>query len=515
VARKRPQLSEISTVEDALKELTEGLTRVAYSPDVNSYVPHAKQEIFHKSDKKARLYIGGNRSGKTTGGIVEDIWWLTNKHPYLETPQRPVAGRIVSVDFANGVNKIIVPQLQQWVPPSQLRGGSWYSAYDSVDRVLNFENGSFVELMSYDQDLQKFAGTSRDFIHYDEEPPEDIRIECLARLIDRGGKEWFTLTPVEGMAWIFDQLYEPGVLGTNKHISVIEVGMEENPHLDSEEVEEFLSKLSAEDRKVRGQGKFVVRGGLVYSEFSVAKHVIEPINPRDYMSPEYAWYMSLDHGLNNPTAVLWHIVDRNNRVITFDEHYESERTIDYHAEVIKQREKEHGRQPAIRVCDPALAQRNAVTGTSIQTEYAMRGVGMATGNNDVLVGVAKVKQYLDTGKDDKPNWLITANCGNLIKEMQRLRWKTWASKKQQADNNPYDQIHKKDDHACDSARYFFSFMPELRPIPKMPDAKMELPKIGGNSGKSATAPNVDPNLSPEALSKKTVWNNVVLNDEDY
>src|SRR5690606_3955849 len=137
------------------------------------------------------------------------------------------------------------------------------------------------------------SGTSRDFIHYDEEPPEDIRIECLARLIDRGGKEWFTLTPVEGMAWIFDQLYEPGVLGTNKHISVIEVGMEENPHLDSEEVEEFLSKLSAEDRKVRGQGKFVVRGGLVYSEFSVAKHVIEPINPRDYMSPEYAWYMSL------------------------------------------------------------------------------------------------------------------------------------------------------------------------------------------------------------------------------
>lgn len=503
---------DIASIEDALKELTAGLTRVAHTPDMNSYVPHEKQESFHRSPKKARLYIGGNRSGKTTGGIVEDIWWLTGKHPYLDIPRhRPVAGRIISVDFANGVNKIIIPQLKQWVPPSQLKGGSWYSAYDVQERTLNFENGSFVELMSYDQDLNKFAGTSRDFVHYDEEPPEDIRTENLARLIDRKGREWFTLTPVEGMAWIEEQIYDPGIAG-NPGIDVVEVDMTENPHLDADEVAEFLDKLSPEERKIRGQGKFVTRGGLVYKLFNVATHTIPPIDPTQFRGSGYRWYMSLDHGFNNPTAVLWHIVDRDGRVITFAEHYEAERTVDYHSEVIKTRDKMHGRGPDLRVCDPALAQRNAVTGTSIQTEYAIRGINMALGNNDVVTGVAKVNEYLELAADDKPNWLITENCANLIGEIRKLRWKTWSSRKQQSENNPYDQIHKKNDHACDSARYLFSFLPSLKAPAIMPSKRAPLPVIGGNSARAADKPFYDPNLTPQALSKKTEWK-TVLNDE--
>ncbi|HEY9261876.1 terminase large subunit domain-containing protein [Chitinophaga sp.] len=501
----------ISSIEEAIKEMADNLTRLAYAPDINSYVPHAKQELFHSSTKKTRLYIGGNRSGKTTGGIVEDVWWLLRKHPYVKTPDRPVAGRIVSVDFINGINKIIIPQLKQWIPPSALRGGSWSSAYDVQDRIVNFENGSFVELMSYDQELNKFAGTSRDFVHYDEEPPSDIYTECQARLIDRKGRSWITMTPVEGMTWIFDVLYEPGINGS-KLVDVVEVEMAENPHLDEEEVENYLGGLSEDERKARGQGKFVQMGGLVYKKFTRDTHVIPVIDPKKLIGREYKWYMSLDHGFNNPTAVLWHAVDRNNRVITFDEHYMSEQTIDFHADIIHARNKAHGRRPDINICDPALTQRNAVTGTSIQTEYAIRGIGFALGNNDVITGIAKINQYLDNALDGKPNWLVTENCANLIKEMQRLRWKTWASKKQQSQNNAHDQIHKKDDHACDSARYFFSFVPELKQSAPLPSKRVALPAIGGNSAVIAGADRIDPNLTPEKLGNKTEWK-VVLNDD--
>jgi hypothetical protein len=120
---------KITSIADAIKEMSDGLSKIAYAPDINSYNPHDKQKKFHTSEKKIRLYIGGNRSGKTTGGIVEDIWWLTRKHPYIKIPDRPIAGRIVSVDFLNGIAKIIIPQLKQWIPPSQLRGGTWFSAY--------------------------------------------------------------------------------------------------------------------------------------------------------------------------------------------------------------------------------------------------------------------------------------------------------------------------------------------------------------------------------------------------
>lgn len=443
---------------------------------------------------------------------MEDLWWLTRKHPYRKLPDRPIAGRIVSVDFANGINKIIKPQLQQWIPPSQLRGGAWSSAYDAMERVLNFENGSFVELMSYDQDLDKFAGTSRDFIHYDEEPPSTIYTECEARLIDRKGSSWITMTPVEGMTWIFDDIYEPGIAG-DAGISVIEVEMSENPHLDQGEVDNFLGKLSEDERKARGEGKFVQMGGLVYKAFRPEIHIIDELDPKQFLGPNYKHYHSLDHGFNNPTSTHWHAVNPDNEVVTFDEHYEAGRIIEYHAQVIHDREKAHGRIPDVRICDPALAQKQAVTGTSIQTEYAIRGIGFVLGNNDVFTGVAKVNQYLDLREDGTPSWHITRNCTNLIREIGRLRWKTWASKKQASQNNPHDQIHKKDDHACDECRYFFAFMPELKPIIPLPE-KAALPAIGGNSAKNpGLGPwNVDQNLTPQGLSRKTEWQ-VVLNDD--
>lgn len=429
------KVKKIATIQDAFRDLGENLARVAAFPDINSYVPHAKQRKFHGNSKRIRLYIGGNRSGKTTGGIVEDIWWLTRTHPYQRIPDRPIAGRIISVDFLNGIEKIIKPQLKQWIPPSQLRGGTWTDAYEASTRTLYLENGSFVELMSYDQDLDKFAGTSRDFVHFDEEPPETIYTENMARLIDRRGHCWITMTPVEGMTWIFDTIYEKGILG-NPNIDITEVDMAENPHLDQQEVHEFLDSLSEDEREARGSGKFVQMGGLVYKTFNPKIHVIDEIDPSEFVGQNYKHYMSLDHGFNNPTAALWHAVDLDNQVVTFDEHYESGRIIEYHAQVIHAKNGDHRRIPDINICDPALAQRQGVTGTSIQTEYAIRGIGFALGNNDVQTGVVKVSQYLDLREDGTPSWYITRNCANLIREMSRLRWKTWASKKQASNNNP-------------------------------------------------------------------------------
>jgi phage terminase large subunit-like protein len=511
-----PRQKRIANIQDAFRDLGENLARVATFPDINSYVPHSKQRRFHSADKRIRLYIGGNRSGKTTGGIVEDIWWLTRTHPYQRIPNRPIAGRIVSVDFLNGIEKIIKPQLKQWLPPSQLRGGTWTDAYEASTRTLYLENGSFVELMSYDQDLDKFAGTSRDFVHFDEEPPQSIYNENRARLIDRKGHLWITMTPVEGMTWVYDDIYEKGILG-DEHVSVVEVDMAENPYLDQSEVKIFLDGLDSDERDARGHGKFVQMGGLVYKAFNPQIHIIDEIDPKELVGSQYSRYMSLDHGFNNPTSAHWHAVDRDNRAITFDEHYEAGQIIDYHSEVIHAKERRHGRLPDIRVCDPALAQSNAVTGTSIQTEYAIRGIGMILGTNDVATGVAKVNQYLKVGADGRPNWYITRNCINLIREIQRLRWKTWSSKKQASQNNPYDQIHKKDDHACDECRYFFSLMPDLRPAAEMPSGT-PLPQIGGTSAKNpGQGPwNIDRNLTPQGLSQsgKTDWR-IDLNDGDF
>lgn len=483
----RQRNDEGISVAELFRGLSERLKLQAERPNIHGYVPHDKQIQFHSASRRNRLYIGGNRSGKTTGGIAEDIFWLTGRHPYRKVPQGGVRGRIVGVDFIQGVEKILKPEMMRWVPVSDLRGNSWSDAYDVQERTLHFENGSFVEFMSYDQDVDKFAGTSRHFVHFDEEPPEDIYHECMTRLIDTAGSWWMTLTPVMGMEWMYDDVYLPG-LTNDSNISVIEVDMTENPYLDQNEIQEYVKNLPEDDADARIHGKFVRRGGVVYKAFEKKIHVVRSL---EEVPTSWELYASLDHGYNNPTAWLYHGVDSDGNVCTFAEHYESEMIVSEHAEQLKLINKSIGRDPGIYVGDPAIAQRQAVTGTSIQTEYAQNGIYITLGNNDVLAGINKINSYLSHAPGRPPRWVITENCTNLIREIQKYRWKTWSSKKSERSNNKFDVPHKKDDHACDSARYLFSLMPDLTPIRRV-DA-VPLPAVEFPEGRDITVPRFDKN----------------------
>lgn len=453
-------------ISELSQELHDRLRQHVARPNLYAYRPHQKQAIFHKSEAHTRLYIGGNRSGKTVGGAVEMCFWLMKRHPYrrLPLPEGPVRARGVAVDFDYGVDVLMIPEIKRWMPPSFLINGSWDDSYNSAKRTLTLANKSFIEFRSYAQDLDKHAGASRHCIWFDEEPPKHIYNENMARLIDTNGYTWLTMTPVEGMTWVHDDIYIKGVEG-HKDIDIIEIDTGENPHLSREAIERVFSEMDPEERKAREHGEFISVGGKIFKLFSEETHTIDPMVP----PKNWEYYMSLDHGFNNPTAVLWHAVSPEKRIITFAEHYKSEMTIPEHAKIIKATELSFlqaiGREPDFRVGDPATNQRQGVTGTSVKQEYADRGIFLADGNNDVLSGINRMLQYVKAThpSDNKPYWLITKNCVNLIKEMKKLRWATFQSRKAVFENNKKEQIHKKDDHACDSARYFFSFMPDLTP----------------------------------------------------
>jgi phage terminase large subunit-like protein len=458
--KKRETNAELS-VENMLKNFSAGLTQSSRKPNMHMYNPHLKQIAFHSSQKKGRQYVGGNRSGKTTGGIVEDIWWLTGKHPYRKTPEPPVIGRITTVDFKNGVDKIILPNLRQWLPPSYLINGSWVDSYNASSHVLTLDNGSELEIMSYEQDLDKFAGVPRHFVHFDEEPPKNIFGECKARLVDYKGSYWLTMTPVDGMTWTYDEIFEPGISG-DPLIDVIVVDMTDNPHIDEDEIKDFLSGLDEEERIIRGTGSYIAIGGLVFKYFNREEHVIPPIDPANLRG--WTIYQSLDHGFNNPTAWLWHAVSPDGTVITFDEHYKSEMTVEQHALVVNAKEQHYrenyGLVPFLRIADPAITQRSAVTGYSIQIEYSLHGLDLALGRlRNVDAGLNRMNTYFQNNK-----WYITENCTNLLKEMKKYKRKTYMSQKMRDRNNAYEEPMKKDDHAIDSTRYFFSFLPELKPL---------------------------------------------------
>jgi len=469
--RPRKPQQAVSLVE-MVRVLATGVSTQASRPNIYAYEPHPKQTIFHSSERKVRLYLGGNRSGKTTSGIIEDIYWLRGSHPHFKVPEPPVAGRIVTVDILEGINQIIIPNLKRWLPPSLLINGSWEDSYNKSERLLTLSNGSTCELMTYEQDVGKFAGTARHFMHFDEEPPKPIYDECRARLIDYNGRSWLTMTPLDGMTWVYEELFEPAEDGNHPTILVVEADMLDNPHISEAAAKEYLDSLDPDERLAREHGKFVQLGGKVYKSFARNIHVVPSFVP----PREWEWHASLDHGFNNPTAVLWHAVNPDNgHIVTFAEHYKREMTVDQHAIEIKKMETAFKKIPEYRVADPAIAQRNAISGTSIQTEYALRQLYWGLGNNEVVTGVDQVNYYLRMDpRTNTPFWTITENCTSLIKEMLKLRWKTYASKKMQYDNNPREEIHKKDDHACDSARYFFSTQPDISGIFRAVEERLKI-----------------------------------------
>lgn len=499
-----------ASLDELLKDMASGLHRVATRPDANSYNPHQKQTDFHQSLAKGRLYIGGNRSGKTVAGVIEDIWWLSGTHPFRETPELPVRGRLVCVDFPNGWEKIVKPVVQQWIPPSLLIDGSWQNSWNSRTRTLTLANGSFLEIMSYDQDLESFAGASRHFTHFDEEPPSSIWTECKARLIDTGGSWWISMTPVEGMTWVYDKIYEPFISDSgNFNTDVIEVDMTENTYLSPVEVEEFLSDLDVNERKARKQGKFVQIGGLIFKDFNPDIHVIQ----RRKNPIPFNWRIvaSLDHGYNHPTAWYFHAVSPSDEVVTFAEHYKSEMTVKQHIEAVKAMEKEIGRPPEFYIGDPAIRQRSGINGNSIQLEYNINGIPVKAGNNDVKVGINRMISYQRRGK-----WFITENCPNLIREMRRYKWKTRATRKLQEKHGSYDEPEKKMDDAIDSCRYFFTSMPELAPKSITIDMKRQRDEIqamlNGKIGYNITKGRLDDYLNRNFLTppiKKYPWSDSV------
>jgi len=451
------------SARDMMDEITFGLKKLSAEPNLHGYKPHPKQELFHGADTFGRLYIGGNRSGKTVGGIVEDLWWVTKRHPTLRIPgDTEIRGRIVSVNEKDGIFGIILPVLRRWILPSDLIDGSWETSWDNGKMKLTLVDGSFIDFKTYDQALNKHAGTSRHFVHFDEEPPQAIFNENMLRLMDTRGKYWITMTPVDGMTWVYDTLYEPED-GPRKDLTIIQVDIDDNPYVPEDEKEKILGLLSKDERAARKSGRFMAKGGLVYPEFQASIHATLP---KEWRPPrDWAVWQSIDAGINNPTAIGYHAVSPDGfEVVTFMEFYGSDVLIKDWAKVMLTYEKIENIEVYMRTGDPAMKQRSQQTGASTIEEFYDHGINLSVEQvpKDTMVGINKIRTYLRINpKTGRPFWQMTENCRKHAEQFKRLQWDTYTSPKMVDNNNKKETQKKKDDHTCDEVRYFFTCLPDL------------------------------------------------------
>lgn len=473
----RQQVESVESLFDYAKDLLDQTIR---KPNILSYgsKPYPEQERFHKCEKVGRYLAGGNRGGKTDAMVVEMIWWASDTHPYLKRPEKwgrgPLQLRCFVVDVSKGVEQIMLPKFKRWMPASMLIDGEWEKSWDAKNMILTFSNGSTIDFLTYGMGLEKMGGVPRHAIFFDEEPPRNIFNESMMRLADYDGFWVIAATPVEGMGWTYDLLWEPGINDPENPNTpgTFRLSADQNPYIQAEDLSRFGIAMDEEEQKMRFQGEFVARSGLVFPNFSEATHVVDLTDffPDGKPPKHWEWYSSVDQGLNNPTAWTWHAVSPDGDIITFAEHYASNMIVDEHAAVVLQREAGWGYAPTIRVGDPAMLQRNGVTGTNYIQEYSRHGIyiGVEDLPREVMIGVEKMQQYFKVRPktfwgEGKPKWVISSNCINTIRELKKLRWATYESSKKAYDMNRQEAIHKKDDHAFDSCRYFATLMPDLRP----------------------------------------------------
>ena len=235
-------------------------------------------------------------------------------------------------DVAQG--KILSYLKKGWIEDIVMSSGKKGSASSGIIDTIYVKNVfggvSKIGFKSCDQGREKFQGTSLDYVWFDEEPPEDIYMECKMRVFDRCGEIFGTMTPLKGLTWVYNVIYLNE--GNDEDIWYEQMEWDDNPYLNKKEIEKLSSVLSEDELNSRKYGNFTSGTGLVYNEFDENLNVIEPFDV------PYDWYdkISIDPGLKNPLSCHWYACDYDGNVYVIAEHYEKEKTVEYHADRIKQ-----------------------------------------------------------------------------------------------------------------------------------------------------------------------------------
>ena len=393
----------------------------------------------HQSTAKTRLILGGKRSGKTTWGVVECCWAGLGIHPYLDYPPPPLKIRVCGVSN-EGVRAILLPMFMDWLPRHAIQK---MPTRDDMTMILS--NGTFIEFKSYEQDVEKYEGTERHICWMDEEPPRDLYESNFMRTISSNinGKLFITCTPLHGMNWIYEELYD-NPEAVPPAVEYVHVSIFDNPHL-SKEALDTIKKDPAMQASLDAvlYGQFVPKSGLVYKDLGDS-NIVSAVT-----EPDKNWMivLGLDLHNRNPHGIVFMGLNKDQVWTVYDEIYDH-LTIDDLAAKIKS--KMGDRWPP--VCSVVDTSSNIEQSTSGMTEAQMltlkHGFFIVPAHKDVDAGLTKMTKLL---YGSTPGLKVTENCRNTTREFKHYVWDDWARARDKY--NPKEKPKKKDDHLLDAIRY--------------------------------------------------------------
>ncbi len=309
------------------------LQRLRDDPLTYGHPCHAMQEEWLTSTNRRKIVVAGNRTGKTEGAMKDVLWLARGIHPYRKT-QRPYNIWIGSPDYPSYL-RFHRPAFEQWCPPDWIIG-RFHEAEKYVD-IRHVDGGKCrIFFLSYDMPRTKWQGAGVDHIWLDEECPEDILAECLARIVTQRGSIILTFTPVSGVGWWFDRIWIPAQEGLNSWEAYVmplathdpdneaefHVGEPLVPHLTRDQIVEFASEYPDPDEQaIRIFGEVRGRQGLVYKQYRANIHKI----PAFSIPNNFDLWGGLDPGYHGFAALIG-AMDPMERVYIAKEYFSQQET---------------------------------------------------------------------------------------------------------------------------------------------------------------------------------------------
>jgi phage terminase large subunit-like protein len=403
------------------------------------YTPNPKQASFHGVGKEAieRLFLAGNRTGKTYCGCIEDAIHLTGVYPSWWDGHRfthPIVAWVASENYEitrNVLQKMLIGgyseqgEFMNGLIQSNLilRKAMLVGVGGAVDYVqIQHSSGGVSSLYfkSYKQGREKFQGARCHLIHLDEEPPKDVYTECAMRLADVDGvgqgRLILTMTPLKGYTEMMSYFLEQRVSKVKKEeitsleelqsedyeivrsdpeITIngkyyIQATWDDNLHLSDETKNQLRATLKPYELEAREKGIPSVGSGLVY-QIQESEFLIDPID----IKPYFACVFGMDVGFFAPTAVVFLAHDKDNDTLyIYKEYSVSEKTAAQHAYSLKLM----GCDWIRGVCDPAVNQGSQRDGERLIDDYAKAGLKLEKGRYAKEVAVDSVLERIRTGK---------------------------------------------------------------------------------------------------------------------
>jgi phage terminase large subunit-like protein len=408
-----------------------------------------------------RLFMAGNRCGKSVSGAFETACHLTGLYPEWWEGRRfdhPVAawaaGQTGQTTRDTCQKELLGPPgaIGTGMIPKELIAGTAVkqgvaNAIELV-KVKHVSGGiSVLGFKSYDQGVKAFYGTAQHVVWLDEECPDLIYNECLIRTMTTSGILYVTFTPLHGITpfivnfgknanflagavpiTVMTEEEEEDQLSVGEVSSraVIQAGWDHAPWLDHDTKERLLANTPPHLRDARRNGIPSIGSGNVYPI------PVEEISCEDFpIPPEWPRWYGLDVGWNRTAAVWLAINPSDKQMYVFSEHYRGQAEPEVHAAAIK------GRGEWMRgAIDPASRGRSQVDGRKLIDVYKKLGLRINEANNAVEGGIQAVWSALSSGK-----LKVFKSCVNLLREYMVYR------------RNLDGKIVKENDHLLDALRY--------------------------------------------------------------